>query len=145
LIAFLDTSALLKLYLLEAGSEEAREQVEAAAEIVTAMVAYAEARSALAALRRARRLQRNSHLAVKQALEADWPQFRKVAVSEAVCREAGELAERYGLRGYDSVQLACYAQLVRSAGDHAVAFCCFDARLQLAARRWQTAERRRRT
>jgi len=145
LILYLDTSGLLKLYVFEAGSQEAREQVEAATEIVTAMVAYPEARAALAALRRAKRMDKDSFLEAKRALEADWLQFRKVAVTEAVCREAGELAERFGLRGYDSVQLACYAQLVRSAGDLAVAFCCFDARLQLAARRWQTAQRQRRT
>lgn len=33
--------------------------------------------------------------------------FRIVDVTRPLCRQAGHLAEKHGLRGYDSVQLAC--------------------------------------
>lgn len=59
------------------------------------------------------------------------------AVNELRCREAGGLAEAYGVRGGDSVHLACYAHLARSAAPEEVRFCCFDRELAAAAARWR--------
>ena len=57
-----------------------------------------------------------------------------VEVSAAICREAGELAERHRLRGYDSVHLASYLEVARLAGVGDTRFSSFDDRLNRAAR-----------
>ena len=49
-------------------------------------------------------------------------------------RAAGDLAEQYRLRGFDSVHLASFAEVVRRAGLHDTTFSSFDDRLNRAAR-----------
>lgn len=70
----------------------------------------------------------------RDAFEADWPRYLAVGVSAAICREAGVLAERYRLRGYDSVHLACYLEIARAVGAAGIQFSSFDDRLNRAAR-----------
>ncbi len=60
--------------------------------------------------------------------------YLAVDVTAALCREAGALAERHGLRGYDSVHMAALLRLARAAGKSAVRFSCFDDRLTHATR-----------
>lgn len=54
MIVYLDTSALVKLYVEEEGSPEARAAVEAADAVATPRVAFAEAHAAFAAAARLR-------------------------------------------------------------------------------------------
>jgi predicted nucleic acid-binding protein len=70
----------------------------------------------------------------KRAFDNDWPNYLAVQVTETLCRDAGALAERYGLRGYDSVHLASFLEVVRQAGVAKTAFSSFDDRLNRAAR-----------
>lgn len=131
---YLDTSSLVKLYVAESGSDEVRQLVENADIVVTAAVAYPEARAALARRRREGGLRPRAFAIAKRALDEDWPRYLAVDVTAALCRDAGDLAERHGLRGYDSVHLAAYLQVVRVAGKARVRFSCFDDRLTAAAR-----------
>lgn len=134
LTLFLDTSALIKLYALETGSEQVHDQVAAAGEVAVALITYAEGRAALAALRRAKRLGATAHRQAKLAWDADWAGFCKVPLTEALCQEAGGLAEQFALRGFDSIQLASFAQVARGVGAAAITFCSFDQRLNAAAK-----------
>ena len=54
-------------------------------------------------------------------------------VTLAVIARAGDYADVFALRGYDSVQLASAFELQRLSGTP-VSFACFDARLNAAAR-----------
>lgn len=56
----------------------------------------------------------------------------------------GELAERYRLRGYDSVHLASFAEVVRGMGAAGARFSSFDDRLNRAARAFTRALARQR-
>jgi uncharacterized protein len=60
LIAYLDTSALVKLFLTEDGGEVVARVWEAADGLVTSAATYPEARSALAAAARDGRIQRRT-------------------------------------------------------------------------------------
>lgn len=131
---YLDTSGLVKLYVAEAESESVRRLVEDADIVATAAIAYAEARAALARRRREGALRPRVFTAAKRALDDDWPRYLAIDVTAALCREAGDLAERHGLRGYDSVHLAAYLQVVRAAGKAPVRFSCFDDHLTAATR-----------
>lgn len=133
MILYLDTSALLKLYVDEEGSRQVQAEVLAAEDTLTSIVAYAEARAALARARRERVLTPSAHRVAVEHLDADWTAFAVVHVTEAVVRRAGSLAEQHRLRGFDAIHLA---SAMEAAGDlESRGFGCFDAKLAGAARR----------
>jgi predicted nucleic acid-binding protein len=107
---YLDTSTLVKLYVAESGSEEIRARVDAATIVATSMIAYPETRAALARRRRERARRPAAFNATKRKFEDDWPKYLAVNVTDALCRKAGNFAERYALRGYDGVHLACFIE-----------------------------------
>ena len=132
---YLETSSLVKLYVAEPGSEHVRAQVERATVVATSLIAYPEARAAFARRRRERMFPPSAFDAAKRTLEADWPKYLAVQVTEALCKDAGQLAERYALRGYDSVHLASYLEVARHAGAANTEFASSDDRLNIAAGR----------
>jgi predicted nucleic acid-binding protein len=138
MIAYLDTSSLVKLYVEEDGSDQVRQMVEEGQAVATAAVAYAEARAAFARLKRERYLTAADHRRICAALDADWERYVVVQITEPLCRRAGDLAERRALRGFDAIHLAAYLTLSASGGVD-VTFSSFDRSLNSAAR----AERRR--
>jgi uncharacterized protein len=133
LILFCDTSALAKLYILEDSSREMQALAGAASAIAVCRIAWAELMAALA--RRAREFPRDADAIdlVRKRLRADWPKYVVVEVTQALVELAGEYADTFALRGYDSVQLAAARTLQDMAGEE-LRFACFDIRLGKAAR-----------
>ena len=131
---YLDTSSLVKLYVAEPGSDAVRKLVDAASVVATTAIAYTETRAALARRRRERVLGLKASASAKKAFEAEWPKYFTVEVTSALCRQAGEFAERYRLRAYDSVHLAAFAEVAREAGVRDTRFSSFDNALNRAAR-----------
>jgi len=132
-ILYLDTSALVKLYVEETGAAAVAEAVANAASVATSRVTYAEARATFARLERERRLSRAERRTSVAALDEDWHGVTVVEVSEVVVRRAATLAEGHALRGYDAVQLSSALELRLGGGR--VTFASFDDRLARAARR----------
>jgi predicted nucleic acid-binding protein len=141
---YLDTSSLVKLYVTEPGSENVRAHVERATIVATSMIAYPETRAAFARRRREGALRPAAFVAAKRQFESDWPKYVAMHVTDAICRDAGQLAERYSLRGYDSVHLASFLEIARAAGAD-TKFSTFDDRLDEAARLAARGRRRART
>jgi predicted nucleic acid-binding protein len=131
-ILYLDTSALIKLYIDEPGREEVKKAVRGAPVVATHVVAYAEMRAALGRLNREGRLRDWPLERVKAAFEDDWKALALVAAEEPILRRAGDLAEGLGLRGFDAVHLAA-AESLAIHGRIGVLFACFDGRLARAA------------
>ncbi|MEX2146907.1 MAG: type II toxin-antitoxin system VapC family toxin [Candidatus Rokuibacteriota bacterium] len=131
---YLDTSALVKLYVDEEGSELVREGVEEARFVSTSAIAYVEARAAFARRRSERTLTRPAHRRVIDLLDADWPRYMLLDVTDAVIREAARLTDLHGLRAYDAIHLAS-AGAVRERFPEGVVFASWDARLDAAASR----------
>ncbi len=130
---YLDTSSLVKLYVAEPDTEVVRRLVDDAAIVATSQIAYPETRAALARRRREGALSARAFATAKRAFEADWARYFAVEVTASLCREAGELAERLRLRGYDSVHLASFAEIVRRGRAGATVFSSYDQRLDLAS------------
>ena len=130
---YLDTSSLVKLYVDEPGSGEVRALVDRARIVATSVIAYAEARSALARLRREGALPPAAFTSVKRVLDKDWLSYLTLDVTGAISQAAGDLAEQYRLRGYDSVHLASFLEVARRAGAGETEFSSFDDRLNRAA------------
>jgi predicted nucleic acid-binding protein len=72
----------------------------------SSVLCYPEGRAALAAARRARRLSAGAHARAREEFEALQSELVLVGVDGPLARQAGELAEELGLRGYDAVHLA---------------------------------------
>lgn len=132
MILFCDTSALLKLYIAEAGSEALKARVVEAEAVAVCRVAWAEAHAALS--RRAREVPGDAPVIeqAKAALAQDWPRFVVMEVDQALVERAGNYADTFALRGYDSIQLAAAFEAGRIA-QSPICFACFDARLNKAA------------
>lgn len=135
MILYLDTSSLIKLYVEEEGSSHVRQLVDAAAVVTTSVVAYPEARAALARHRRDRAITPSEFDRSKGDFERDWPSLLRIDLTEPLYRQAGDLAERHSLRGFDSLHLASFLTLdtLRASGE-AVIFSSFDEHLNRAAR-----------
>lgn len=130
---YLDTSALVKLYVEERGRTGLVEAVSAAEVVATSMVAYVEARAAFARRHREGALALADYRRSVRDLDRDWSRYLRVEVSEALVLAAGRLAERHRLRAYDAVHLAS-ALVLRSQLDEVV-FACWDSRLNAEAHR----------
>ena len=131
---YLDTSSLVKLYVAEPDSDVVRRLVGEATVVATSGIAYPESRAALARRRRERTLSPVAYRMATRAFDDDWSRYLALDVSAAICREAGSLAERHRLRGYDSVHLASYLEIVRRAGVAGTQFSSYDEHLNRAAR-----------
>ena len=133
MILFCDTSALIKLYLREAESEAMQAEATAATALAVCRIAWAEAMAALA--RRGRETPAEAPVleAARQRMQGHWPSYLIVEVTQPLVELAGEYADTFALRGYDSVQLAA-AHTLRQSADEGLRFACFDARLRKAAK-----------
>jgi predicted nucleic acid-binding protein len=131
-ILYLDTSALVKIYVEEISSAEVRDNAKEAEGLATSRIAYAEARAAFARKRREQGLSRAGYRAVVNDLDQDWDDYFIVDVSESVVRAAGILAEHHALRGADAIHLASAVTLGKQMGQ-GVTFLCSDGRLAAAA------------
>ncbi|HUG74239.1 MAG TPA: type II toxin-antitoxin system VapC family toxin [Acidimicrobiia bacterium] len=134
MILYLDTSSLVKLYVTEAGSEQVRALVDGADVISTSVVAFPEARSALARLAREGTLTPEELASARDDLFQDWESFLKIRVLKRVYERAGDLVEQHGLRGFDALHLASFQDLLSQSEDDDVEFSAFDARLNEAAK-----------
>ena len=132
---YLDTSSVVKLYVMEAGSEVVRQLVGDATVVATSVVAYAETRAALARLRREGVLTASKLMAAKREFDEQWPAYLTLEATHSLCRVAGELAEKYNLRGFDSIHLASFAEVFRRAATDDTRFSSFDDRLNQAAQK----------
>lgn len=106
LTTYFDTSALIKLVLLEDGSPVADELWSRSSLRVASRLVYPEGRAALAAAARALRIDETEARRAVTDLGSACSAMRLVGVDWALAEQAGELAERHGLRGYDAVHLA---------------------------------------
>jgi len=128
-ITYLDTSALVKTIVAEPGTDEAMDLWNASDVRLTSLISYAEARAALAAASRDRRLLGRARADARAALDDRWQELSDAAVSDQVVHLAGDLADRVGLRGYDAVHLATAVL----AGPADVVFATWDSALSDAA------------
>jgi predicted nucleic acid-binding protein len=141
LILYLDTSALVKLYAEEEGTETVERAVDEAEAVATSVVAYAEARAALARKLREGAFSSEEHREAVEALDEDWEALDTPEATDDLVRRAGGLAEEHALRGFDAAIHLASALLVREAyseqtegpAEEAVFFLGFDLHLTEAA------------
>lgn len=132
MILYFDTSALIKLYIAEAYSEEVSDLYKKASLVVVSRVTYAEAMAGLSRRSRESPVDLLKIEAIKEALKKDWPEFGIVELTQSVVELAATYADLFALRGFDSIQLASAKALQMKTTDP-VHFACFDQRLAQAS------------
>lgn len=133
MILYLETSNLVKLYVEEPDSEDIKIRIAESDVVATSLVSYVEARAALARKFREKGLTTRDYESIKSDLDSDWDSLFVLSLTNALAKIAGSLAEKHGLRGYDSIHLASALEL-KKVITSAILFSSSDATLSEAAR-----------
>lgn len=132
MILFCDTSALMKLLVDEARSDQMRQVSTTVEAIGVCRISWAETMAALARRQREDPISTVDLEQARQNLIQAWNTFTIVEVSQPLVETAGRFADVFALRGYDSVQLAAAHELHVKA-QQPVTFASYDRRLNQAA------------
>ncbi len=105
---FLDTSALVKRYVQEPGSEELEELFSSLVrEAFVSTLAFAEFAAAIGKKLRKKEIEEEPASTVMRELEKDWDGlFSKIPLTNDLAISAASLAVEYPLTGADAVHLA---------------------------------------
>jgi uncharacterized protein len=128
MICYLDTSALVKLYIKEEGSDKVKALVDQCDIVSTSVVAYAEARAAFKRICDEGLLKKEEYSRLVASFKQDWPNFLAIKVSEAVINSVDMLADLYSIRGFDLLHLASAVTLSTKINSEIVVGC-WDKRL----------------
>jgi len=103
---FLDSSAFLKHYIDESGSDRVRDCLREAGELVLSVVAWPEMISALNRLRRDGALDDDAYSRVKPQIEEDFTNATVVALSGPILDTTVRCLEASALRASDAIHVA---------------------------------------
>lgn len=125
-----DTSALVKQYIIEQGTDAIQQwQAQSAA---TSMIAFTEVHSAVMRRRRDGTLSESIARSIFRAFRQDWSSYLRVPVHEGVISRGAGLIERYKLRTLDALHLASALGLREEIGE-AIPLIAADGDLLKAA------------
>ncbi len=120
---YLDSSAWLKRYFLEPGSERVKLLFESGDPLACSALGYVEVTAALARQRAQRKLDEDKLAQLRQQLDDDWNEFTGLPLTDEVVRSAVRLARNYKLRGADAIHLAAatgLSQVIAGTGSRLV-------------------------
>ncbi|OGQ94872.1 MAG: hypothetical protein A2521_09555 [Deltaproteobacteria bacterium RIFOXYD12_FULL_57_12] len=132
MILYLDTSALVKRYFREPYTDDILSRWQAADQIVTSAVAYAETMAAVYRKKRESGLAETLIRKIVDAFCRDWESFIRVEVNDELNGSIDRVVDGYPLRGFDAIHLAS-ALVIKERLPDAFLFACFDERLVRAA------------
>jgi predicted nucleic acid-binding protein len=128
LILYLDTSALVKVYIHESGTGEVKLLLGSATLTGTSPVSKVEMAAALARAWRVKYISQDESQRAWQKFQSEWPALLKMTISGPALDKAASFAWDFGLRGYDAVHLASAAIWQEALGDP-VTLATFDQQL----------------
>ena len=138
-LLYLDTSALVKIYVEERGSERVKELAlsDVGNRLAICSVAQVEFHSAIGRKRNDKKDDLDDGAAKQVAALFDShlrTKFLRLPVDDWTLNLASDLAFRHPLRAYDAVQLAACLVLLRLSARDDLTFVSADRRLLTAAR-----------
>jgi predicted nucleic acid-binding protein len=134
LIIYLDTSALLKQYIQESGSEEVIKLLRAADSHGTNLLTYVEMASVITRAIRMKLIHTDEAQATWKDFLVDWELLVRLDVSGQITKRAAALAWEHGLRGYDAMHFASALTWQEAIGTP-VTLATYDRELSLAAKK----------
>jgi len=134
MIPYLETSALVKQYVRETGTDEVIELVENAGTVGSASFTKVEMAAAFDKAVRQGWVKKKIALQAWQDFLDHWSSFNRLNISAGTIDRASTLAWDYSLRGYDAMHLAC-ALLWKETLETQIAMATFDRDLWLASKK----------
>lgn len=129
MIAYLDTSGIIKLVAAEEGWQTAERILGSVTTAVASSLVHAEVLAGLAAARRGRKLTQRGFELASARMKAGWRDVQEVTLDPSIARAAAVLADRQALRAADAVHLAT----ALAVNDPRLVMVTWDARLHAAA------------
>jgi predicted nucleic acid-binding protein len=134
MIVYVDTSALVKRYVRESGSEDVTFLLDHAETVGMVVLANVEMASTLSKAIRQGWVDQDAARSAWQDFLGHWPSFARLLVTPSLVEMASRLAWEHGLRGYDAVHLAS-AVIWQETLDTQVTLATYDRDLWLAAQK----------
>ena len=106
MILFFDTSALIKRYISERGSEKVDELYNMATQILVSAITKTESYSTLRRLRAENHLSRKDYNSIKTNIGKDFQYFVVIPFIYEIESSAIKLIEQHQLKSLDSIQLS---------------------------------------
>jgi predicted nucleic acid-binding protein len=131
-VTYLDTSALVKRFVWEAGSGEVGSLLARGEPVASATIAYAELYSGLTRRHREGGLSKLQYQLACRRFERDWMALVKVELGAEILTSARGMIQQHGLRAFDAIHLASALGL-QAAVNEPVTFVAADQRLLRAA------------
>ncbi|MHB1253786.1 MAG: type II toxin-antitoxin system VapC family toxin [Candidatus Humimicrobiaceae bacterium] len=132
MISYFDTSAIVKLYIHETGSEEVREIFDLSDILATSNIAYVETISVFTRINNEKKLSDSDYKNIISNFKKDWEDLFVLKIDNTIIKTAGQFIESYKIKGYDSVHLAS-AVIFGQRINKIINFCCWDKKLNEAA------------
>jgi predicted nucleic acid-binding protein len=130
---YLDSSALVKRYVAEPGSDAIDRLLADHPHAATSRLAYPEILSALNRKQQAKEISTGVLGSLVKAFESDWKKLFVLEFDDELLPVIKKAIRKHAIRGADSVHLAS-AMWLRSVLKEDVVFACSDAKLLDAAR-----------
>ncbi|MDH5668365.1 MAG: type II toxin-antitoxin system VapC family toxin [Nitrospira sp.] len=127
-----DTSALVKQFIQEIGTDEALALRSDTPPHATATIAYTETFSAFRRRVRESALKESQYHEVVRRFLQDWSAYVRINLDESILERSRALLERYPLRTLDSIHLASAIELQDQLNEPSVVISA-DAQLLRAA------------
>ena len=134
MIVYVDTSALVKRYVLEPGSKDVNALLEKAETVGSAALTRIEMASALAKATRMNWIDVEEAQSAWQDFLSHWPSFVRLPLTQPLTERAAHLAWDYGLRAYDATHLAAVL-IWQEALETPVTLATYDRELWLAGQK----------
>jgi uncharacterized protein len=131
-MTYLDTSAIVKRFVLEKGTPYVRHLFTRHQPIGTSTVAYVEVHSALSRLRRQNLLSVTQYDAISRNFDVEFDRYHVINLTHEVTGIARRLAGKHSLRALDLIHLASAVHLHEHFGNH-LSFAGADRGLLRAA------------
>ena len=130
---YFDTSALVKAFLVETGTERVKHLLLKDDLAATATITYAEMYSGFSRKRREGGLSASQYQGVCREFEKYWPTCVHVELTSEILVLARDLMKQHPLRAFDAIHVASAIQLKREMAE-SMTIIGADKRLLLAAK-----------
>ena len=133
MIAYFDSSSIVKWFFDEPFMELARKVREEAEVCVTSLISLPEVMSGANRARKEGRCSRGEMETVRSEFLRVWPNFQWIDLNEDLMRQGSELVFKHNLRAFDAIHLASALVLKQEGSKLNIFFSCFDKTLNRAA------------
>jgi len=124
---YFDTSAFVKRYIQEAGSQAVRDLLKKGGQYFISKIAYAEVLMTFRRKKEEGMLSSGDFLKCIESFEKDWQAFNIIELSDEVLKTLRERVLKYHLRALDAVHLSSVLWLKKSIS---IIFACSDNTLK---------------